>query len=54
MREFFAHGSRTREEVEADVISFFTNQQSYTSKQENKLRFWQSLCIVVSPSRTKI
>lgn len=34
----------------AYMTSFFNNQQSYTSKQENKLRFWQSLCIVVSPS----
>lgn len=27
---------------------FFTDTQEYTLKQENKLRFWQALCIEVS------
>lgn len=31
-------------------VSFFSDTESFTSHQENKLRLWQALCIEVSVS----
>jgi hypothetical protein len=47
MREY-ADSSYASAQTLNEAHRFFDDQKSFTSDKDNKLRFWQSLCIEVS------